>query len=256
MARSPAPDGAPPAQMQRILLAAAHRDTVGEPRRRGARRRAHRRRGGPRPAGADPGDRPPGRATTDCGAEAIVSIGGGVTVMVVHETGLPRFVRVLGLGGRLLTDAIARDLEIPFDQAEALKRQTDQAPEQIARARPRRDGAPARASSSSRSAARSTTTARSRARRGCCGSRSPAARRSLPGLARAARRRSSACRSRWRRRAISSRSATSGSRPIGSRPSTRTCRRRPASRSAGSRPVGASTCSVPKAAPRRRGSGR
>ena len=29
-----------------------------------------------------------------------MSVGGGVTVMVVHEAGLPRFVRVLGLGGR------------------------------------------------------------------------------------------------------------------------------------------------------------
>jgi type IV pilus assembly protein PilM len=66
------------------------------------------------------------------GAEAIVSIGGGVTVMVVHEAGLPRFVRVLGLGGRLLTEAIGRELQIPFDQAEALKRQSNQVPEQIA----------------------------------------------------------------------------------------------------------------------------
>ena len=39
---------------------------------------------------------------------------------------------MLGLGGRLLTDAIARDLEIPYDQAEALKRQTAQAPHDVA----------------------------------------------------------------------------------------------------------------------------
>ena len=52
--------------------------------------------------------------------------------MVVHEAGLPRFVRVLGLGGRLLTEAIGRELQIPFDQAEALKRQSNQVPEQIA----------------------------------------------------------------------------------------------------------------------------
>lgn len=127
----PTADGAPPAQMQRILLAAAHRDTVNN-------LVAAVRGAGLTVAAVDLVSlaliRAIGRRVTDngTGAEAIVSIGGGVTVMVVHEAGLPRFVRVLGLGGRLLTDAIARDLAIPFDQAEALKRQTDQAPEEIA----------------------------------------------------------------------------------------------------------------------------
>ncbi len=57
------------------------------------------------------------------GAESIVSFGGGVTAIAVHEGGIPRFVRVLGSGGRELTDAIASDLEVPADMAEALKRQ-------------------------------------------------------------------------------------------------------------------------------------
>lgn len=57
------------------------------------------------------------------GAEGIVSIGGGVTCVVVHEAGTPRFVRVLGTGGRALTDAIASTLEVPFDTAESVKRQ-------------------------------------------------------------------------------------------------------------------------------------
>ncbi len=56
------------------------------------------------------------------GAEGIVSFGGGVTSIAVHEGGVPRFVRVIGSGGRELTDAIAHDLEVPPDQAEALKR--------------------------------------------------------------------------------------------------------------------------------------
>src|SRR5205814_1973551 len=47
------------------------------------------------------------------GAEGIVSFGGGVTTITVHEGGIPRFVRVLGTGGRELTDAIASDLAIP-----------------------------------------------------------------------------------------------------------------------------------------------
>jgi type IV pilus assembly protein PilM len=56
------------------------------------------------------------------GAEGIVSFGGGVTAIAVHEGGVPRFVRVLGSGGRELTDAIAHDLEVPVETAEALKR--------------------------------------------------------------------------------------------------------------------------------------
>ncbi len=59
----------------------------------------------------------------DGGAEGIVSIGGGVTSVVVHEGGMPRFVRVLGSGGRLLTEAIAASLDATYDQAESLKRQ-------------------------------------------------------------------------------------------------------------------------------------
>jgi type IV pilus assembly protein PilM len=57
------------------------------------------------------------------GAEGIVSLGGGVTAIAAHENGIPRFVRVLGSGGRVFTDAIATDLNIPVDSAEAVKRQ-------------------------------------------------------------------------------------------------------------------------------------
>lgn len=57
------------------------------------------------------------------GAEGIVSFGGGVTAIAVHEAGVPRFVRVLGTGGRELTDAIASELDLPPETAEALKRQ-------------------------------------------------------------------------------------------------------------------------------------
>jgi type IV pilus assembly protein PilM len=71
------------------------------------------------------------------GAEGIVSFGGGVTAIAVHEGGVPRFVRVLGSGGRELTDAIAHDLDVPVETAEALKRAVT-APnhdEMVARAR-------------------------------------------------------------------------------------------------------------------------
>jgi type IV pilus assembly protein PilM len=61
--------------------------------------------------------------TDEPGAESIVSFGGGVTAIAVHENGVPKFVRVLGTGGRELTAAIANVLNMPFDSAEALKRQ-------------------------------------------------------------------------------------------------------------------------------------
>ena len=62
-------------------------------------------------------------AESSVGAEGIVSFGGGVTAIAVHEIGVPRFVRVLGTGGRELTDAIANELDLPPETAEALKRQ-------------------------------------------------------------------------------------------------------------------------------------
>jgi type IV pilus assembly protein PilM len=65
------------------------------------------------------------------GAEGIVSFGGGVTAIAVHEAGVPRFVRVLGTGGRELTDAIAADLNVPGETAEALKRQLVQGGDEL-----------------------------------------------------------------------------------------------------------------------------
>lgn len=55
------------------------------------------------------------------GAEAIVDVGAGVTNIVIHVGGEPRFVRILLLGGDDVTNALAQDLEISFEEAEALK---------------------------------------------------------------------------------------------------------------------------------------
>jgi type IV pilus assembly protein PilM len=69
-------------------------------------------------------------------AEGIVSFGGGVTAIAAHEDGVPRFVRVLGTGGREFTDAISAELGIPAESAEALKRQlADTNDELLGRAR-------------------------------------------------------------------------------------------------------------------------
>lgn len=59
------------------------------------------------------------------GAEAVVCIGGGVTNVVVHEQGIPRFVRVLLVGGDDITEAIARELNVDIDYAEDVKRRAD-----------------------------------------------------------------------------------------------------------------------------------
>lgn len=62
------------------------------------------------------------------GTEAIVCVGGGVTNVVVHEDGVPRFVRILSVGGDDITEAIARELATDLDTAEDLKRRASELP--------------------------------------------------------------------------------------------------------------------------------
>ncbi len=56
------------------------------------------------------------------GPEAVVDIGARVTNVVVHEGGVPRFVRILLLGGDDVTGAMVERLGIPAEEAEMLKR--------------------------------------------------------------------------------------------------------------------------------------
>jgi type IV pilus assembly protein PilM len=60
-------------------------------------------------------------------SQAIVCIGAGVTNVVVHEAGVPRFVRILPVGGEDITRAIAEELDVDVDLAEDLKRRGDEA---------------------------------------------------------------------------------------------------------------------------------
>ncbi len=55
-------------------------------------------------------------------AEALVDIGASVTNIVVHHAGVPRFVRILSMGGGGVTSALAERLGVPWAQAELLKR--------------------------------------------------------------------------------------------------------------------------------------
>jgi type IV pilus assembly protein PilM len=63
-------------------------------------------------------------ATATPSAEAVVDVGANVTNIVVHQGGVPRFVRILMLGGADITNAVAERLGVPQDQAEAVKQQT------------------------------------------------------------------------------------------------------------------------------------
>jgi type IV pilus assembly protein PilM len=55
--------------------------------------------------------------------EALVDVGARVTNIVVHQGGVPRFVRILLMGGQDVTDAVAERMGIPQEQAEAMKQQ-------------------------------------------------------------------------------------------------------------------------------------
>ena len=56
------------------------------------------------------------------GAEAIVSVGAGLTTVIVHEGGRPRFVRTVAIGGDMLTTAISEELGVTTEEAEEAKR--------------------------------------------------------------------------------------------------------------------------------------
>lgn len=55
------------------------------------------------------------------GAEAVIDVGAGVTSIIVHHNGEPRFVRMLLIGGDDATEALAESADVTFEEAEALK---------------------------------------------------------------------------------------------------------------------------------------
>jgi type IV pilus assembly protein PilM len=115
------PDGSP---IRRVLLAAAHRDLV-DPLLEAVEAAGLNAVSIDLTSTAlirslfDP-------ATTMDGPEAIVAIGAGLTTVVVHEAGVPHFVRTIAEGGDTITAAIAGALDLPIDDAETTKRNLDQ----------------------------------------------------------------------------------------------------------------------------------
>jgi type IV pilus assembly protein PilM len=55
------------------------------------------------------------------GTEALIDIGARVTNIVVHSAGLPRFVRIMLMGGQDVTDAVSEQLGVPLQKAEGMK---------------------------------------------------------------------------------------------------------------------------------------
>jgi type IV pilus assembly protein PilM len=108
-------------RLQRMLLVAAHRDMV-------ASHVEVAHEVGLHPVGVDLNPFAVLRAMgstspLDTGNEVLVDVGAGVTNIVVHESGVPTFVRILVMGGDDITDALGAGLGIPAEEAEAVKRE-------------------------------------------------------------------------------------------------------------------------------------
>ncbi len=54
---------------------------------------------------------------------AMVEIGASVTSVIIHECGLPRFVRLIAQGGASVTNAVAQRLGVDIGYAEAIKQE-------------------------------------------------------------------------------------------------------------------------------------
>ncbi|MHB8328259.1 MAG: type IV pilus assembly protein PilM [Acidimicrobiales bacterium] len=121
-----APDGT---RTRRVLVAAAHKDLVDGVV-------AAVERAGLQVAGVDLVSSALVRALVDPKQlseqpEAIVNVGAGLTVVVVHQEGRPQFVRTLGTGGNAATTAIAQALDLPVSDAELVKRRLDDSTPQL-----------------------------------------------------------------------------------------------------------------------------
>lgn len=106
-------------RMLRMLLVAAHKDMVGS-------HIAAAQQAGLRPVGVDLNPFAilralGGESALSTGSEVLVDIGAGVTNIMVHDNGVPRFVRILVLGGDDITDALMESRGVSFEDAEAHK---------------------------------------------------------------------------------------------------------------------------------------
>ena len=108
-------------RFQRMLLVAAHKDMI-------ASHIEAATGAGLDPIGVDLNPFAVLRAmgttsSLETGNEVLIDIGAGVTNIVVHEAGIPTFVRILVMGGDEITDALGAGLGISAEEAEARKRE-------------------------------------------------------------------------------------------------------------------------------------
>jgi type IV pilus assembly protein PilM len=80
----------------------------------------------------------PQEAVADAGGELLIDIGASVTNIVVHEAGIPKFVRILLMGGAAITDTLVSGLGFSYEDAENVKATTGmvddvESPEESAR---------------------------------------------------------------------------------------------------------------------------
>ncbi|MGH3664709.1 MAG: type IV pilus assembly protein PilM [Egibacteraceae bacterium] len=66
----------------------------------------------------------PGNETDPYEGELLIDVGASVTNVVVHEAGVPRFVRILLMGGAAITDDLMSSLNLPYEEAEQVKATT------------------------------------------------------------------------------------------------------------------------------------
>lgn len=55
------------------------------------------------------------------GSEAVIDVGAATTNILIHHNGEPRFVRILLVGGDDATKALSEELDISYEEAEAVK---------------------------------------------------------------------------------------------------------------------------------------
>ncbi len=112
----------------RVLVAAAHRDLIDGVL-------AVTAAAGLQPVGIDLNTAALVRALHDpsfsAGPEAIVSVGAGLTMVVVHQAGTLLFVRTIDLGGESVSKSIASALDLPVADTEALKRRLSVDPDSV-----------------------------------------------------------------------------------------------------------------------------
>jgi type IV pilus assembly protein PilM len=115
-------DGSPNPKM-RILVAAAHRETVAGHLRAARDAGLHVVAVDPTPLALFRGlDAGPGPANYD----AVVAVGSDLTSVAIGHQGLPKFTRILGVGGSVVTQSLGRRLELGAAEAENMKRRAVQ----------------------------------------------------------------------------------------------------------------------------------